>query len=278
MDIKSIITATPERIQAVKYALAASPTRPDFEAWLKALAIMFTPVQGMSDLDAVSAVMRMATLGMDPSPASGHVYLIKRGGAYKLEEGYKFRLHLLHLAGWTTETNTVNEGEDCKISVKGGMCVIDHTYSLGRRGEKIEASYAITERTVGGKVQRFVALVDNNQMDRIRDNKNAWEKGPEAMAKKAAIHRLRHTMPIEALGLSAAAASALAELDAAEIDGITFLPPSTPTVSDAVSMVEFYELYEMTLEDIEAAEADYPDPAERMEFIKNNFDLKGVKA
>lgn len=273
MNIKEIIQATPDRIEAIKTALANSPTCPDYGNWVKSLAIAFKTVTAMGELDAFACAMRMATLGMDPSPAAGHVYLINRGGAYRLEEGYKFRLYLLYLAGWTTETHTVNSGEDCRISVKGGRTEIDHVYSLGRREPEIQASYCITERLYKGKVQRFIALVDSNEMNRIRDVKNAWAKGPEAMAKKAAVHRLRHTMPIEALGLSAAATSALAELEASELDGVVMLPAAAK-VDDISSMSDFYAAYDMTIDDIDAAERDYPFSDERKEFIKTNFDLK----
>jgi len=273
MDIKKIIESTPDRVEAIKTALANSPTRPDYSNWMKALAIAFRPVDAMSEMDALACAMRMATLGMDPSPAAGHVNLIKRGGVYRLEEGYKFRLYLLHLAGWTTETHTVNKGEDCRIVVRGGRSEINHSYSLGQRDPEIEASYCITERVHGGKVQRFVALVDNNQLRRIKQTANAWAAGPEAMAKKAAVHRLRHTMPIEALGLSAAATSALAELDSSELDGV-FMLPASPSAAAISSMSDFYALYDMTPDDIDAAEAEYPSIEDRKAFIKANFDLK----
>ena len=270
-----MIEASADRVEAIKAALANSPSRPEYGSWIKSLYTAFKAVDGMSELDAYACALRIASLGMDPAPAAGHVNIIKRGGVWRLEEGYKFRLYLLHLAGWTTETHTVNKGENCRIVVRDGKTEIEHSYNLGMRDPEIQASYCITHRVHAGQVQRYLALVDNNQINRIRQTANAWAAGPEAMAKKAAVHRLRHTMPIEALGLSAAATTALAELDASELDALTMIPAS-PKVAEISSMSEFYKKYDMTVDDIDAAERDYPNADERRRFIESNFDLKRV--
>lgn len=282
MNIRALIedSSRPEVSARLRDSLKESSSDQSFESFLTGLQLLFGPISAadLQPQEALRFAQTIATLGMNPHPAMGHVYIVKGKKGYVLYEGYKFRLYLLFRKGWSVYTQTVNEGEDCLIVYENDRLEIKHMINLGKRNPGVIASYAIAEKQTNGGVQRYIGFCDNNQLNRLMgQNKYPWELGPEAMAKKAAVHRLRHVMPIEALGLAPNAVEALEQIDPESNEilsnkGALTTAAAPETLAD---LNEFYSNFKISSIDIDRIENEMGGDVEAIkEYVERNFSRK----
>lgn len=257
MEIKPFLSKRPKLEEKLK--LLAQQNDVDYNTWLMWVEVLFESVQPEQCTEAMLEryLIYIAASGADPNPAAGHINLVPRkmrvaGGAFKtmirIEEGYKFILHLLSKAGFQVYTQVVKQGECCKVRTQGGQVEIEHEFDLASRDKVIVASYAIAQ-SINNPNLRYVAVVDAQEMSRIKaeaiaSDSMAWKKGPEAMAKKAAVHRIRHMLPLNTM-------LAILE-DDVQLDA----PDQKVTTSE---LNELYAKLGMSISEIEAIEAKFND-------------------
>ncbi len=145
------------------------------------------------------AVLQAAELGLEPSGALGHAYLVPYGRECQLIISYKGMIALARRSGeiLSIEARAVYERDT--FSVRYGIdATVEHVPYLDGDPGKLKFVYAVAKLRDGG-VQ--IDVMNRTQIDAIRTRSRAGQKGPwvtdyDEMAKKTVLRRLFKMLPV----------------------------------------------------------------------------------
>lgn len=145
------------------------------------------------------AVLQAAELGLEPSGALGHAYLVPYGRDCQLIISYKGMIALARRSGeiLSIEARAVYERDT--FAVRYGVdAIVEHVPYLDGDPGKLKFVYAVAKLKEGG-VQ--IDVMNRAQIDAIRGRSRAGQKGPwvtdyDEMAKKTVLRRLFKMLPV----------------------------------------------------------------------------------
>lgn len=146
-----------------------------------------------------TAVLQAAELGLEPSGALGHAYLIPYGAECQLIVSFKGMVALARRSGeiLSIEARAVYERDTFSLSY-GLTSNLEHTPYLDGDSGPLRFVYAVAKLKDGG-VQFDV--MSRSQVDAIRARSRAGKSGPwvtdyDEMAKKTVVRRLFKMLPV----------------------------------------------------------------------------------
>ena len=173
----------------------------------------------------LTALLQVASLGLEPDTPLGHAYLIPYGTEATLVVGYEGYIDLAYRSGVVVSihANVVRTGDHFEW-MEGSNPTINHKpnsipqmYSQGgaqyQTGRDVTHIYAIAKLLGGGHVQ---AVLTKAEVDALKSRSRAshdgpWVTDPVAMMKKTAIRQLRKFMPMSPQARNFHVAAALDE-------------------------------------------------------------------
>lgn len=198
------------------------------------IRVLQTVVQMNPDLanpgcrrELLAAGMTVAQLGLDPTPAIGHAYIIPFKGKPTFVLGYKGAVWLAADNGVHLKSQVICENDEYDVQL-GTDGHIHHR--LPRFGADVErgralAYYCVATFSDGSPAMFEVMTV--GEVERIRQNspgknQSPWQQHFDEMAKKTVLKRLAKSVP---LGVKASQAMAH--------DGVTRLDVAAPALEAA---------------------------------------------
>jgi len=164
----------------------------------------------------LGAAMTCAQLGLDPTPAIGHAYIIEYGGKPTFVLGYKGAVFLgadngVHFKSWT-----IHENDPYEV-VLGTEQVIRHTLPpFGVDRGKVVAVYCVA--TFADNAPPMFDVMSVDEIEAIRraassGNSPAWKNHWSEQAKKTVLKRLAKSVPIGTKLAQASAHDGVTRLD-----------------------------------------------------------------
>ena len=201
-DYVGMITSRPDRVEVIEEALKASRSPLSLVGFLGALKKLFAHTQPANELQAVEIAGRIAATGLNPTPGTDQIIVVRNERGFEVIITYKGYNTLLARAGYVLVAETVKEGDGFEIRL-GTDPEITHTPLIEGAGS-VRAAYAIATRKDG----RYFAFVRKEELEAVRAKAvgvaaEAWNMFPEVMAKKTAIRRLFQTAPVELVPVGA---------------------------------------------------------------------------
>jgi recombination protein RecT len=147
----------------------------------------------------LGAAMTCAQLGLDPTPAIGHAYIVPFGGQPTFVLGYKGAVFLAADHGISFTTDVIRENDVYDV-VRGTSEKLEHRYPPFNvaRGRAL-AYYCVAHFSNGLRPKFEVMTLE--EVEKIRQNspgKNspAWKNHFDEMARKTVLKRLAKNVPI----------------------------------------------------------------------------------
>ena len=166
----------------------------------------------------LGAAMTCAQLGLDPTPAIGHAYIIPFKGAPTFVLGYKGAVWLAADNGVHLKSHVIceNDSYDVRLGTEGR---IEHRLPpFGVDRGRPLAYYCVATFADGAPPMFDVMTVD--EIERIRQaspgkNSPAWSQHFDEMAKKTVLKRLAKSIPLGVKAAEALAHDGQTRVDAA---------------------------------------------------------------
>ena len=194
LDNKAAIAAAlPKHVsidRIMRVAVTAIATNPD--------------LQECTAASLFSAIVKSATLGLEPNGPLGEAYMVpfknRKKGIIEVQfmPGYRGLIVLARRSGFVSliYAEVIKENDDCKVT-RGLNPDITHNIPLKSRGKTI--GYYAVYKTISGDFDFEVMMLD--EIEAVRNRSKAAQNGPwvtdfDEMAKKTVIKRLTKRMPM----------------------------------------------------------------------------------
>lgn len=152
-----------------------------------------------SQASFAASVLQAAELGLEPSGALGHAYLVPYGTDCQLIISYKGMIALARRSGEIVSIEARAVYERDSFSLRFGIdATVEHVpYLDGERGP-LKFVYAVA-KLAGGGVQ--LDVMNRTEVEAIRNRSKAGKSGPwvtdfDEMAKKTVLRRLFKMLPV----------------------------------------------------------------------------------
>lgn len=173
----------------------------------------------------LGAAMTCAQLGLDPTPAIGHAYILPFGGKPTFVLGYKGAVWLAADNGVHLKANVICENDIYEVRL-GTDAKIDHKLPpFGQDRGRAIAYYCVATFADGAPPMFEVMTFEEIEKIRLASpgkNSPAWNQHHDEMSKKTVLKRLSKSIP---LGVKAA--------EAVAHDGITRIDTNPIALDDA---------------------------------------------
>jgi recombination protein RecT len=199
---------TPDRM--VKVALTAITSTPDLQKCTIPSIIM--------------AIVRASELGLEPSGALGHAYLVpyyngqKRQHECQMIPGYRGLISLARRSGEIVSISSyvVHEGDEFEFEL-GLDPKLRHVPSVDENPGPMKFAYAVAKLKDGGVQFEVMSIAQINRVrdrgGRARGSNTPWVTDYEEMARKTVLRRLFKYLPVSVELVTAAQISAKADGD-----------------------------------------------------------------
>jgi len=242
-----------DRRSDVEAILKDSGSGLSFETFRKGCEILFAS-HNFPDGQAITFLMQLAALGLDPQPKADQVYIAtfsSKQPVYNVGIFYKGYLTLYARQGIRINSGAVREGDEFKIISGTNPEVIHAPDIMNPAPRPIIAAYAIATAPDGFK---YLSFATRAEIDKAKAKGSYYMlAGEEAMCKKIAVLKLKHQIPI--------ISTAVAEIEGFESTSYHAMPPAGD-VQTLASLNDLYAEYELTSEIIDEIERTFEGDAD----------------